>query len=106
MSEREILAAGEAHLTRFLEDPLAIPRAIKAKDFVSLAGAAEIADHEIAPSMALLNPPRYRALRAAVTSFHLKGYGLLDEPRLKRRALAELKRLQSANGLGGGGVAG
>jgi hypothetical protein len=92
MSDREIKAAGEALLLKFATDPLAIPRAIKAKDFVSLAGIADIASREVSPSMALLHPARFRVMRRAISDYYVRGYALLDKDVLKRRALAQIAK--------------
>lgn len=92
MTERSVSAAGEALLIRSLTEPLAIARAIKAKDVVALAGAAAIAQQDLKPSDAMTDPARYNALRRAITLFHLKGYGAMNADALKERATRVLQR--------------
>jgi hypothetical protein len=90
MSERAIMTAGEQLLLRFGKDPLALAKAIKDQDLVSLAGAASIATAGVRRSLAMSDPARFKALSDAVTSYHLKGYGILDAAGLRQHAKRRL----------------
>ena len=78
MSTTQIEAAGERLLASSLNDPLALARAIKEGDVVSLAGAARIASCGLPVSVALTDPARFWAMRRATAAYHSRGYGILD----------------------------
>ena len=60
---------------------------MKERDYVSLAGAAALAEHDVPRDMAMTHPARYRNLRRAITSYHLRGYSALNA-----QALLDLAR--------------
>jgi hypothetical protein len=91
MSERALSVAGQALLIRSLKEKHAIARAIKARDVVALAGAAMIAKRDLSAADAMTDPARYRALRQAITQFHLNGYGAMNVEALKKRAAVALE---------------
>ena len=95
MSSREINSAGEKLLSEFLHESLAIPRAIRSRDYIALAGAAQIASKPVDGQMALVNSARFCGLRSAITMFFLHGYGILDQVELTNRANSIIEKRSS-----------
>ena len=73
-------------LRAYLRDDLVIARALRDRRWSDLAAVAELADGEIDNRLAVTDPALYRALRDAVTKYHLRGYGCLDADKLRRMA--------------------
>lgn len=92
MSHRAIHVAGTQLLLHLLRNRLALADALVARDYISLSGAAEIAWTGPAHDMAMTDPPRYRALRAAVSLFFLKGYGCMDRQSLATKAAEQIAK--------------
>ncbi len=92
MDARERWVIGTGLLKEFRRDELAIARALKEKRWDALASAAEIAWLDVDKRLALTDPALFRALREAITLFHLKGWGSLDRQALQQRAGWALER--------------
>ena len=85
----QTLAGREKHVTaiRLLLDMKEFSRALHQKRWSELAAAVEYAQHDAPESLAQTDPALYRALRAAITEYHLRGYSALDL--VKIQALAQ-----------------
>ena len=77
---------GTSLLKEFRRDDLAIARALKNQRWDALAAAAEIAWTDVDKRLALTDPALYKALREAITLFHMKGWGSLDRDALRAKA--------------------
>ena len=85
-SARDKWVAGTGLLLQLHDDPLAIVKALRDQRWFDLAAAVEIAGSEVDPTFALTDPAFYRAIRDAITLFHLKGFGVFDLEKLKAKA--------------------
>lgn len=92
MSSREIHVAGVRLLISLRSDPLAIAKALIARDVIALHGAAEIAWRRPDPRLAATDPALYKALSDGVTAFFLKGYAVLNRDRLASEASDAMSR--------------
>jgi len=83
---RDDWVRGQALLLAFRQDRLAIPRALRARQWADLAAAREIVERDVDPRLALTDPALYRSLREAITEFHLIGWTALDADALRAHA--------------------
>jgi hypothetical protein len=86
MTNREQWVTGTGLLLEFLGDDLVLARAIRDRRWSALLAAAELANGEIDATLAVTDPALYRALRDAVTKYHMRGYGCLDVASLRGKA--------------------
>lgn len=91
MTARTIKCAGEALLINSLFDHLAIAKAVKSKDYISLAGAAQIAALPPNHGDAMIDPARFRAIHTALIKYFTKGYGIMDPINLRALAFNQLR---------------
>lgn len=91
--DRETWVTGTDLLRRLLKNDLTIAKAIKESRYDDLHAAAVVAASGVCHSMAATDPAAYKAIRDAITLYHLKGYRRLDVAALK--ALADRRRQTS-----------
>lgn len=77
---------GTSLLKEFLNDDLAIARALRENRWDALAAAADIAWVDVDKGLALTDPALYRSLREAITLFFIKGCGAMDRQALYVKA--------------------
>jgi len=85
MTSRDRWVTGVGLLLRSLQEDLAIARALKERRWAELAAVAEIAQRDVDPKLAATDPALYRALRDALTLYHLRGYHALDVAMLRQK---------------------
>ena len=88
--DRETWTTGAGLLRRLLKDDLTIARAIKGRRYDDLHAVAVVAASGVSHRLAATDPAAYKAIRDAITLYHLKGYRCLDVEALK--ALADRQR--------------
>lgn len=98
MNRRDQWVAGVALLRAYLRDDLALARALRERRWADLLAAAELANGEIDHDLALTDPALYRALRDAITKYHLRGYGGLDIQSLRLIVARKIRAPTAAAG--------
>lgn len=86
MTELDRNAPGPALLLALSTDPLAVMRALKARQWHAIAAAASLAELDADPKLALSDPVLYTDLRRSITEWHLHGYRAFDIGRLEHQA--------------------
>ncbi len=99
MTSRDRCVTGVGLLRRFLQEDLAIARALKERRWAELAAVAEIAERDVDPELAATDPALYRALCDALTLYHLRGYHALDVAMLRRMERESNRREKQAPAL-------
>lgn len=92
MTSHDRWVTGVGLLRRFLQEDLAIARALKERRWADLAAVAEIAQRDVDPELAATDPALYRALRDALTLYHLRGLPCAR----RRHAASDGQRIQPA----------
>ncbi|RAZ83429.1 hypothetical protein [Cereibacter johrii] len=83
---REDWVTATGLLRAYLRDDLVLARALRERRWADLAAVADLANGEVDNRLAVTDPALYRALREAVTKYHIRGYGCLDVDKLRRMA--------------------
>lgn len=89
MMQRKIHVSGTQLLLSLHRDNLAIAKALKEQNYIALHGATEIAWSGPDKSLAITDPPLYKALSYSITMFFMKGYAILSREKLTRLAHQE-----------------